>query len=745
MRKVLVLLFAFIGALLLLYLDEIKEKPKEPHPRTIGLFRLFERLPQLLAGDEKQKLEGLNILAFTRSEETVETLARLLDEPSDEVRLKAVDVLGEQATLSAVPHLIRALSDDDEDVRNAAVWALSRIQPHPSSLLRILESTERRELHISVLKLVGRLRIEEAFALVARFLSDDDTAIAEEAAKTLSLLNIENGDRRLLEAQKLTETTSPKLRLRIAEVLAHLRSPLFPEVVRPLLWHEDESVRAEVATLTGRYGLKQASELLSYLLDDESPLVREKALWALMSCRDRSLVRKVVKLLNDTNESVREVAGYILEGLCTEEMLDDVAKFLSASDPAVRETAVRVIGAASRNGKIVPLLAPLLKDEEPSVRASVVRAMGASRSSKAAALLLPLLEDEDADVRLSVLEALFNLRATKFAPKLLPLLGDPFDEVRQKAASTLLFLQSGIETTELLDYLVRPDTRAIASILIVEFADDTVAPHLLRLLTSDDTDLRKTAFQILLEMRPEGIEAELISLLKHEKASVRRSAVRLLAEVSDEDCLKHLEEVADDRISYVRQAYVEALARLGGRAAAEKLLEALDDGDYNVKMAAAAALGRMKCTEATDALIQLLKNRAPVVRRTAIKALAELRPKEALQPILELLPKATSRTKLTITEALGSFGRDALPTLISIAEDGSSIEALSAAVSIGKILASDSRRCRRKSRGSAPQVARRQRLRRARCGYRSLEEEERTHFQNGGETSRSPEYRRRFE
>jgi HEAT repeat protein len=60
------------------------------------------------------------------------------------VRLRAVQAGGDLAAVKAVPHLIERLHDPDDEVRMAAVWALSEIggEDARNALESILEETE---------------------------------------------------------------------------------------------------------------------------------------------------------------------------------------------------------------------------------------------------------------------------------------------------------------------------------------------------------------------------------------------------------------------------------------------------------------------------------------------------------------------------------------------------------------------------------------------------------------------------
>ncbi len=107
-----------------------------------------EELLQLLAGEdhaEDRLGAAVQLFGLGRGEETIEGLARLVQEPAGECRTRAAVQLGRigAAALPALPALMRAVVDrEDDGLALAAIEALNTIDPEnligPPQLVRLL-------------------------------------------------------------------------------------------------------------------------------------------------------------------------------------------------------------------------------------------------------------------------------------------------------------------------------------------------------------------------------------------------------------------------------------------------------------------------------------------------------------------------------------------------------------------------------------------------------------------------------
>jgi len=109
---------------------------------TLGAFpdsRVTDALVKALAYDLEIARPAAELLKKLRDRRAVEPLIRILDskESSERTRELAVDILAAMGEPRVIPALIKALRDNDEDVRKAAFKSLQRfILTHPDAILR---------------------------------------------------------------------------------------------------------------------------------------------------------------------------------------------------------------------------------------------------------------------------------------------------------------------------------------------------------------------------------------------------------------------------------------------------------------------------------------------------------------------------------------------------------------------------------------------------------------------------------
>ena len=104
------------------------------------------------------------------------------------VRENAVYTLGRLQAKEAIPHLIKALKDEEKYVRLAAISALSELQaqeaiPH---LIILLSEDEETIVRADAVYTLGRLQAKEAIPHLIKALKDEEFAVRYAAAKVIS-------------------------------------------------------------------------------------------------------------------------------------------------------------------------------------------------------------------------------------------------------------------------------------------------------------------------------------------------------------------------------------------------------------------------------------------------------------------------------------------------------------------------------------------------------------------------------
>jgi HEAT repeat protein/lysophospholipase L1-like esterase len=252
-------------------------------------------------------------------------------------------------------------------------------------------------------------------------------------------------------------------------------------------------------------------------------------------------------------------------------------------------------------------LAPLLRAEDPSVRAAAAWAAGPRKDGRMVPLLVAALEDPEEAVRREAARALGHLggAADPARPALHVALGDPRPSVRWAASRALFHL--GLRPSEL--------------------------PPLTSALASEDPYVRGFAAFSLGEMGAPARDAvpALAQALRHPDGYTRGGAVSALAKlgpVAVEAVPALLDGLASDDGDR-RWKAARTLGRIGpaAQAAVPDLVRALTDPNEHVRVHAARALARIRPPGANvvGALEGAARDDIAAVRDEAQAALKELR------------------------------------------------------------------------------------------------------------------------
>lgn len=237
-------------------------------------------------------------------------LKRALQNPDKEIRLRAVNTLQTMrihkftgvVNIPALKLLLKGYDDEHEQIRHIAVRALhhkinmqvkvndtSKSSPVVSvkkqldSILTLRIATaciQRlkdpfppvREEATSMLRSLGNVTM--AFPFLLENLTDADSKVREESARTLSLAKNPQSRLPLIAALK---DDVPSVRLQATRALGYLKDKRTQDALLERLRDEDELVRAEAAEALKYVGESRAFNPLARLLKDPNPEVRKEA------------------------------------------------------------------------------------------------------------------------------------------------------------------------------------------------------------------------------------------------------------------------------------------------------------------------------------------------------------------------------------------------------------------------------------------------------------------------------------
>lgn len=560
----------------------------------------------------------------------VDRYARLLRASSRwSERTHAAQVLGLAAAPAAIPALVEALRDRDEDetsVKASAAAALAELRD-PSAiplLVKELRSTDERSSQpattlAEALVGFGALAVPALLALVA---DPSDATSRVWAARVLGRI----GDVRAVdELVARLHDRDDQLRMAAAEALGMLGDPrALQPIVRAILRDPAPQVRAHAAGAVARIEGDRAVDVLVSVLSDPDYATRIRALEAFetMHVEDTSPLETA---LRDPSAEVRRRAALALERVG---YLERVVGRLSSED---RDTRTRAYAALLEIGQVglVESVAGYVHHASFEVRAIAARACGELGATRVAPMLLRAIEDEAWPVRAAVCSALGQLTHADAAPALVRALVDREEAVREAAAEAL-----------------------------ARYSSPLLGPHVDELSAAYDLG----------------------------SVPVRRSIVVISACIGGPRAEGLLVRAAVDPSDAVRLAAVTALGQGEGDARIEPLVARLMDASIDVRMAAVTALGSIHRVEVFDGLLHALSGAPHAVRERIAEALARGPRASVLDRLAGLERDAPLDVRLGIAWTLGKIGDPAgLPTLRRFLRDFDASLRASAAGALAKI------------------------------------------------------------
>ncbi len=309
-------------------------------------------------------------LAYLIGEAKCEGGVRLLHaglvSDDNELRAYAARALAGIGDAASLPALVLALADQDEEVREGALWTL--------------------------LQLAGKHQ-KEILLLLQPVLTDDDPELRMYAVKILGAADGAEIDRRLLLAMKDESSQVRQAALRALDGRGIGQMP----ALMLALTDEDSAVRRLAAELLGTHGDPQALPPLQLALQDEDPWVRTTAV--------RSLGQlPVAEGLNLVRQALSDPVGLVvivaLETLAAGDPGGAFAHFRAAlahSDEEVVNAVLPLLARSGRRDWIEPVRDMLLNHRHWEVRNSFARILATEYGSRCRPFLEArlLVEGED--------------------------------------------------------------------------------------------------------------------------------------------------------------------------------------------------------------------------------------------------------------------------------------------------------------------------------------------------------------
>jgi len=475
-----------------------------------ALRRQTERWASLLYSDDlQQRATAAAALLSSEDPAALDALRKALQPESPEAtRITVIRAFELHGKDTAADLIIAALDDRSEEVRQAAVSALTAIRsPLVTSELR--KTAENRDASIArrtqAIAILGEMREWEAVPTLIGLLGDPNQTVSASARAALKLVTLLDFESRL-EWLDWWEIYRKKTRVQALEERARRQDEqikklnqtlerLYLRLLREHETDEDPGLLVDALAEGGSDRVKlYAIQRLSVF---QSPKPETKSL----------ITEALTKALRDPSAAVRRRAAESLGARKEPDAVPGLVASLNDPIPFVREAAARALGQL-RSADAVPSLCAMLSDTSPEVAAAAAWALGVIGDARAIGPLVAIINSAEPDGASPAYEAAAEAIANFAVPDVLPVLIEKLiasknAKVRYAGVRALGRFRAP-EVVAPLGRLARedpqPEIRVAAVTALAETGQDTAVAEIESALGDQDKTVSEHAFRSLMEL-----------------------------------------------------------------------------------------------------------------------------------------------------------------------------------------------------------------------------------------------------
>lgn len=616
-------------------------------------------LPLFVCAEDKTESAMADQCSDTKLAKAVEELRK------DDFVTTGYDVLVRCGSKS-VPVLIRAIKNQDRNIRARAVGILGIIAPNSAPAIPALINAlndPKNDLQSDIIEALGEIGegAKAAIPVIVPYLKDKDTSTRTIAATALMKIGYQGREiTPILSAALRDKNTSDDL----VETLGYIgqnAAPLVPTLVELLKSSSQDSYR--ITETLGRIGkgAKEAVPVLIVQLKNKDDLLRSMTFETLGEIGEeaRAAIPELVAVLQNkkNNGEIRDRASDTLGKMGKDAVLPAIA-LLHNQDIDVRISAAKALGGIGRDAKAaIPDLLAILTDKKLNAQSRVAKpprnferesfspstllldaatdAFG-SIGSDAVPYLVNILRNPNTELRSRAARALIQARKDA-VPALIGLIKDKDEEIRFIAYDTLETI--GKDAEQAIPALIaifrenedRDRTDTSRTLNLLEVATTGGGVEGIRDAKDLDRELgvRYKASRALGAIGTPAIPA-LVLALKDVDVNVRLGAIASLEVNRDKssessEVISALTDALSDRDSYarIRAAFVVGRTAKDKNAAISTLIVALNHKDPFIRSIAVQYLVVIR-KDASPALISAFKDRSNPARELALVALGQI-------------------------------------------------------------------------------------------------------------------------
>ncbi len=454
---------------------------------------------------------------------TLQKLLKHLNDGNPETRRTAAEDLAKGDERAIYP-LIKALRDDNLGVQDAAMRSLIEIGSEPAAYMvlpLLRENSLLRNTALIILKELGKISVPLLYIL----LDDKDDDIR-------------------------------KFAIDLIHDIAYCNYP--EKLVELLTGDPNANVRAAAAKTLGTLQYKKAVPLLIHALKDDE-WVSFSALESLTTFHDEQATDAVLELLQHPSDALRFAAIEAFGKMRLSKATEHLVTHLSRSEQYEKLATVK----------------------------SLVEIGALPSSPDIADALMEVLKDDDIDNKLLAIKGLISIKYEKAIHNIIDIAGsldisDPGGEEIFYAIKKML--QNFGCNSQILNILDDQTVKYRGKVIAIELVGDLkcpgAVPVLIKLLSSDHRDVRRSSIDSLGKIDSEESRDHLIAAISDHDSHVRKSAVSSIGQIGDLSAFEPLVSMLkNEQYSDIIDEFIIALLHINSGL----LVERIDEFDKSIQ------------------------------------------------------------------------------------------------------------------------------------------------------------------
>ena len=589
----------------------------------------------------------------------LERLSKLAADPSDDVRVVALEAIAAVRDAAATGILVEALRDRYVDARLTAARALGARAAHGhtedvdaiADALVVVVSDSSEPVRVAAAESLGQVGGARAVDYLLAALPTATEAQRETICFHLAALGF---DKLAPALDVLMASRGSKARLGVAWTLGKTGDPGAVPLLAALLEEPEARVRASAAGAVAKLVNVNpvAVDVLARAVDDPSPYVRSAAINGLGKVKGQADV--LARALADPDRFVRTRAVLAFARSAGK---DAAARLLALApdevDPAVVTVALALTGAAVAIGEVMRRLV------DPAL-ATAVEAVLAAEDDEVRRAYRDRLRPRTTQ-RLRVLGDA-ELGSEHLAEEQATALRISVDPVERRTAAIALGRLGDPAAQRALAEAVKhdPDVGVRREAMTALADAGPRSPALVREAVADatrdpDAEVRATALVTAAAFVTPAAAAPLLDGMRARDARVRDAAEEACARVFAADLAAFHTWVEAQAQEDVVMAGIRVLGRIADAGSHDLLVGLQASPSTNVRAEAVAALARLATPAAVAAVMNGLRDPAEPVRMATVRALGGARRADVVEALAEAALDPSVEVRTALATALGTM------------------------------------------------------------------------------------------